>query len=551
MLNLSDKELDRLSREAAQEHDPGDVIGPQSWEKLEIHLDKDLGRVNPNPFRGIRRLPFYYAPAILLILGVGYYFVKQSKTRKAEHSGSPPVTMVNPQKNGEPSEPTNEPFITKNPATNDSSNSTPKDPTTAQYPAASGQPTASGQPAAPGQPLASGESAAAPSPANVSSSGNGKSTPGRTVTSPGRAPASATATGRSVTTSPGTRRPDGTLASNTPSLGNKYTPSASGNRRNASGNRSLASGNRSHISGNHTNPDGNRRQVHSVLSRHDNGQIASRDGSLPADAQSSGDNNNILPSGATRPRELNLSAVQQARSRRSSPAVDDSGLRAFTAKTSPVLPLKKIGILRINRSLQLGLSLAPDFASVNSLAGDRPGSSIGLTLDYRFANRWYLGTGLLFSRKNYAARAQDYHAPYDFYRANNLHNVDFVKGSFNMLEIPLNLRYDFSVTGNTVFFASAGLSSFFFASESCNYYFSNYGREDSKGFHYPKHENSLFTTANLSLGVEAGISNSLSLLVAPYMKIPTRNMGFGQIQMNSVGINFALKFTPVLSRKRR
>lgn len=208
-------------------------------------------------------------------------------------------------------------------------------------------------------------------------------------------------------------------------------------------------------------------------------------------------------------------------------------------------------MLRINRSLQLGLSLAPDFASVNSLAGDRPGSSIGLTLDYHFANRWYVGTGLLFSRKNYAARAQDYHAPYDFYRANNLHNIDFVKGSFNMLEIPLNLRYDFSVTGNTVFFASAGLSSYFFASESCNYYFNYYGREDSKGFHYPKQENSLFTAATLSLGVEAGISNSLSLLVAPYMKIPTRNMGFGQIQMNSVGINFALKFTPVLSRKRR
>jgi hypothetical protein len=53
------------------------------------------------------------------------------------------------------------------------------------------------------------------------------------------------------------------------------------------------------------------------------------------------------------------------------------------------------------------------------------------------------------------------------------------------------------------------------------------------------------------VGVEANIGNSFSLLVAPYMKIPTRNMGFGQIQMNSVGINFAVKFTPVLSRRRR
>lgn len=207
--------------------------------------------------------------------------------------------------------------------------------------------------------------------------------------------------------------------------------------------------------------------------------------------------------------------------------------------------------MHINRSLQIGLSIAPDFASVNSLAGDRPGSSFGLTLDYQIANRWYLGTGLLFSRKNYAARAQDYHAPYSFYTANNLHNIDFVKGTFNMLEIPLNLRYDFSVAGNTVFFASAGLSSYLFASENCNYYFDSFGRQDCRGFDYPAKGNYLFSALNLSLGVEAGISNNLSLLVAPYMKIPTHNIGFGQIQMNSVGINFALKFTPVLSRKRR
>jgi len=249
--------------------------------------------------------------------------------------------------------------------------------------------------------------------------------------------------------------------------------------------------------------------------------------------------------------ELVFSPVRHARLMKQSPAVPDSGLRAFTANAGPIQPPKKKGVLHINRSLQLGLSLAPDFSSVNSLAGDRPGSSIGLTVDYQFANHWYLSTGLLVSRKNYAARSEDYHVPYDYYRNNNLKNIDFVKGTFNMLEIPLNLRYDFSVTGNTVFFASGGLSSYLFTSENCNYYYNFFGRETSRGFNYSNHNNYLFSSVNLSLGVEAGISNSLSLLVAPYMKIPTRNVGFGQVQMNSVGINFALKFTPVLSRKRR
>ena len=97
MLNLSDNELDRLSREAASQHDPGDLMGPQAWERLEVRLDKELGRAGPDisrGLRGFRRLPFQYAPVILLIVGVSYYFVKQAKGRKAENSGSPPLTVV-------------------------------------------------------------------------------------------------------------------------------------------------------------------------------------------------------------------------------------------------------------------------------------------------------------------------------------------------------------------------------------------------------------------------------------------------------------------------
>src|SRR5580658_1989068 len=87
MLNLSDKELDRLSKEAAQEYEPGEVLGSQSWERLEVRLDNTPGGVNPNPLRHFRRFPFYYAPALLVLIGVSYYFVKQG----TKGSGSPPT----------------------------------------------------------------------------------------------------------------------------------------------------------------------------------------------------------------------------------------------------------------------------------------------------------------------------------------------------------------------------------------------------------------------------------------------------------------------------
>jgi hypothetical protein len=212
-------------------------------------------------------------------------------------------------------------------------------------------------------------------------------------------------------------------------------------------------------------------------------------------------------------------------------------------------PIRRKGGLYINRSLQIGVLAAPDFSSVSSMSGDKPGSSIGLTADYQFAHRWYVGSGLLLSRKNYAAAPQNFHVlpGYD-----GMPYINYVKGSFSMLEIPLNLRYDFSVAGNTLFFATAGLSSYVATTESCNYYYfpNPSGRQGTKNMHYANRPDYLFSALNLSVGVEMGINNNMSVLVAPYVKVPVRNIGFGQVDLSSVGINFIFEFTPVLSRSR-
>jgi hypothetical protein len=262
------------------------------------------------------------------------------------------------------------------------------------------------------------------------------------------------------------------------------------------------------------------------------------------------------PSGSIAPpREPAFSTIQDAHSLARQRGVDDSALRAASVSgvAGSIRLDKKNPFLRISRPLQFGLSLSPDFASVHSLAGDRPGSSIGLTLDYQFSDRWYISTGLLLTRKNYASSPQDYHVPNNYYMRNNIHDVSLIKGSFYMLEIPLNLRYDFLLTGNTVFFLSGGASSYLMTSEHSQYYYNLFGRQTCQDFkgEETRRRNYLFSSINLSMGVETGLSNSLSLLIAPYVKVPTAGMGFGQVQITSVGLNFALKYAPVLSRKRQ
>jgi hypothetical protein len=512
MLNLSDKELDRLSKEAAQEYEPGDALGPRSWERLEVRLDNTPGGVNPNPLRHIRRFPFYYAPALLVLIGVSYYFVKQG----TKGSGSPPTFGM--AKTPAPAPVEKSLSSTTNPIYPDKSTPVPPssvNPSTPDVPGGSG---ASAGTAATGTSTATGSTAATSSP-GARASGN--------ISHHGIANLSG----------PNTHTA-GNLAGGKAGSGRSRPPASNNLNRTAGQNGGLGQngtpGRTGVANGNSTN-------------------AANAAGTNAANAAATNAGNlagtNTGKTGSPT-RELNRSTIGGLARTKNNVLIPDSNLRKFTLKSLPQGMRPRA--MYVNRNLQIGFVLAPDFTSVNSLAGNRPGSTVGLTLDYQFVPRLYISTGLLLDRKNYAARAQDYHAPVDFYQNNIFaRHLDYVKGTFEMLEIPLNLRYDFSVTGSTLFFASAGVSSYLLTSENSGMYGNPWGYQAYQPSPSTGQHSYLFSAANLSLGVETGLSNSLSLLIAPYMKIPTRGIGFGQVQMSSVGINFALKFAPVISRKRK
>jgi len=677
MLNLSDKELDRLSREAANQHDPGDLLGSRSWDRLEFRLDKELGRLTPSPLRGvrgIRRIPFYYAPAILLLIGASYFFIRHGKgnASKTEPSGSPPTALVKPLSPG-----ANEPNTsTQTPENSQNSTSKPDKALSADYPAAtpgtattpntgatapntgaaapaSGNSVSSntGSPSGLTAPGASRSATNTSSGASHSTASSGKTTgsPNGTTGSPHNTTGSSNKTPRSPNVATGssngtTGSSNGTIASS-----NRSTPSSPGgttgssNRTTTPFNRSAASSRRRSASsqgvgatpqatngntaganstmhgttghadasgttgntaantttqaattpnhktgatgksfqdgtasaqganGRHHRPAGNS-QDKSSQDRKNNKPATDEEDDAAAAASLAGNTSNTSttsnpgnakpqnqPSATIAPREALSSSIQAPRSLTRSAGIDDASLRAFAMAGKPVatpitLGKKKNSSGHIARPLTFGFSVSPDFASVHSVAGDKPGRSIGLTMDYQVLDGFYIGTGLLFTRKNYTANPDNFHAPRDSYRTFTSNKVDLIKGSFDMVEIPLNLRYDFRANSNTVFFISGGASSYLLTSEHSQYYFDYFGIPTCLNFDKrlePKNKNYLFSSVNLSMGVETGISNSLSLLVAPYVKIPTSGMGLGQVQITSVGLNFALRYSPVLNRKRK
>jgi hypothetical protein len=582
MLNLSDKELDRISREAADQHEPGDQLGPRSWERLKVRLDKEMGRIGPSPLRSIRRLPFYYAPVILLLIGAGItrYFIRQ-------RSGSPPMTVVKPitpeQKQNNSTD-----LSTKTSENSSNSTSAPTDSLKSTLIPGSADAPGSTSPNG-GSSIAQGSTIPGPSPTILpgSASPKGASSIAKGSTAPGAGSANdqpPTAPGES---SPGSRPsatsgrsailPGSTASRSTPGrssilpgiAGPKEGSAARSPRRNRGG-KDHAGPKDTDLSANQSSAG--RNSAYATTQDQAHVHYPDQDPTHNHNNESPSHNNagNSPSNAANSPsqdiatvREPSLSLIQAPRSLARSRGIDDAALRAFTLKgasaSTPIrIDKKKNASQYISRPLQWGFTLSPDFASVNSLAGDRPGSSIGLTLDYEFLDRLYLSTGLLLTRKNFAASPENYHVPDSYYRLNgifniNPHEVNLIKGSFYMLEIPLNLRYDFRLSGSTTFFISGGASSYLMTSEHSQYYFNYFGNQVCLNFNKAQEsgkKNYLFSTVNLSMGVETGLSNSLSLLIAPYAKIPTRGIGLGQVQLTSVGISFALKYAPVLSRKK-
>ena len=526
MLNLSDKDLDRLSQEAAQQHEPGDIVGPKFWEKLETRLDRDLGKVTPNPARGIRRLPYYYAPALLVILGVTYYLVRPgSKSHQVMSSGSPPlsITQPAPAAPAAPSDPLKPVRSSSNPVLSDNSNSTSTAPSnTLPYPG----------------------TAAVPPVAVTTTTGT---TTGTGTTNAGATPGA-----------PASPSPDRTASPRPPATARNPTSPLSSNNTS-----SLTSTNQpnSHPS---YNPHRRRNKPigsHPYKSTGDDAIINTTTTGTPANTagnptMTSGTANttNTTATITRSPHDLTFSAVRGRVSQARVGRIDDSALRAFNLSTLRQ-PIHNKGGLHINRSLVLGIIGGPDYASVNSLSGDRPGSTIGVTVDYQFINHLYIGTGLLYTRKNFAAFPQDYHVPDSYWRDNGMGmggGVEYIKGTFTMLEIPINLRWDFITSDNSLFYLGIGTSSYFFDRQNCGYYFDFYNPRNLlyKEVAYSNEPSNLFATLNFSAGAEFGLTNSLSFLVGGYVKTPTRGIGFGQVDMTSFGLTFGLHFAPVISRKR-
>ncbi|GAB3986870.1 hypothetical protein GCM10028807_05200 [Spirosoma daeguense] len=222
----------------------------------------------------------------------------------------------------------------------------------------------------------------------------------------------------------------------------------------------------------------------------------------------------------------------------------------FTGRAVEVQPdttaRKSVPNVPVQRGLSVRFVVAPDLSGVGLKNFSRPGTNVGLMLEYRLASRWSFQAGVIQSTKVYKASPSEYGYLPDYLQKykSNLAGVD---GRCSMFDIPINIRYDVVMkprengTQPTRWFISSGLTSYIMNREDYAYTYYHYystnipSQSASTGGYGLSH-------LNLSVGYERALSRRLSWQVEPFMKAPLKGVGYFKINLLSTGAFFSIRY---------
>ncbi|MDP4130692.1 MAG: hypothetical protein Q8939_11055, partial [Bacteroidota bacterium] len=205
----------------------------------------------------------------------------------------------------------------------------------------------------------------------------------------------------------------------------------------------------------------------------------------------------------------------------------------------------------INRSLTVGLVMGPDYSDVGGMSNDQLGNNLGISLGYYLSSRLSVNTGFQFTIKNYWTEGKFFQPQSGVNSAYAFPRIESVNGSCNMYEIPLTLRYDFFQHERTRLFVNAGLSSYLMRKEEYTFFFHNAGRAYEWQNENNERRNYWFAIGDFSAGLEQELGKGFSFQVEPFLRMPLRGIGAGNLKMNSYGLLFSMRYAPVLGRSRK
>lgn len=209
-----------------------------------------------------------------------------------------------------------------------------------------------------------------------------------------------------------------------------------------------------------------------------------------------------------------------------------------TTTTNPGAPQQDNKTLR----LYLYAGAAPEFSYTSGSQAGKTTLAWGGGLGFQPAKKLSIQAGFFVTKKVYSAAGNAYTPKPGSYYDNENYKIKNIDANCSILEIPLQVRYDFLSQKKQSFFIMAGLTSTIMKEEYYSYDYTRYGQQAYSSHTYSTGSFKLFSGAGISIGLERKIGRSFYLMLAPYYNFPLRGVGEGSVKLNAAGILTGLRY---------
>ncbi len=183
--------------------------------------------------------------------------------------------------------------------------------------------------------------------------------------------------------------------------------------------------------------------------------------------------------------------------------------------------------------LSVAAAISPDFSSVNFGTHTRPGVNAGLLIAYHISQRISVQSGAILSQKIYSARNLEYHG----------YTAEKADGDCRIIDIPVNVSYRFPSRSSYSLYLTAGFSSYLMKKEDYTFTFDSYDGPYEYSRSIRNENNEWFKVMNFSVGVSRKLSERVFLEAEPFVKLPVSGIGDGKLNVNTIGLFLRLRYS--------
>lgn len=191
--------------------------------------------------------------------------------------------------------------------------------------------------------------------------------------------------------------------------------------------------------------------------------------------------------------------------------------------------------------VSIGFVMSPDLSTAGSFSNfSDPGYKFGIIAEYHVGPRLAISTGIIQSKVRYTASGTEYKPPRGFWTNGTVpYETD---GVCVLIDLPINLKYNVLQFDRSGLYATAGLSSYIMLDEDYRF---NYKRDDPslvQGWSGKTGTRHWLSNAGFSVGYEWNMHTNWSIRAEPFVKIPLKEVGWGNVNLYSIGSFISINY---------